>query len=143
MGGVAGAYFKVMTDTMIITLVCSFLVTWIGLPVIYILFSFEKHSVKEKSHSVKSLKFVSFFINKPYIAGGFVLLLIITAFVILPKLPSGFLPDMDEGAIVLDYKSPAGSSLEATNKMLKVVCVSMYIISKPFLIVLLPLTSIS
>ena len=121
MGGVAGAYFKVMTDTMIITLVCSFLVTWIGLPVIYILFSFEKHSIKEKPHSVKSFKFVSFFINKPYIAGGFVLLLIITAFVILPKLPSGFLPDMDEGAIVLDYKSPAGSSLEATNKMLKVV----------------------
>ncbi|MCG6913063.1 efflux RND transporter permease subunit [bacterium BMS3Abin03] len=121
MGGVAGAYFKVMTDTMIITLVCSFLVTWIGLPVIYILFSFEKHSVKEKSHSVKSLKFVSFFITKPYLASGFVLLLIITAFVILPKLPSGFLPDMDEGAIVLDYKSPAGSSLEATNKMLKVV----------------------
>jgi multidrug efflux pump subunit AcrB len=38
MSGVAGAYFKVMTDTMIITLVASFLVTWIGLPVVYILF---------------------------------------------------------------------------------------------------------
>jgi hypothetical protein len=33
MSGVAGAYFKVMTNTMIITLVCSFFVTWIGLPV--------------------------------------------------------------------------------------------------------------
>ena len=31
MSGVAGAYFKVMTNTMIITLVCSFFVTWIGL----------------------------------------------------------------------------------------------------------------
>ncbi|MEJ2054395.1 MAG: hypothetical protein P8X42_10780 [Calditrichaceae bacterium] len=41
----AGAYFKVLTDTMIITLVCSFLVTWIGLPVIYILLSREKHSM--------------------------------------------------------------------------------------------------
>jgi Cu/Ag efflux pump CusA len=121
MGGVAGAYFKVMTDTMIITLVCSFFVTWIGLPVIYILFSLEKHSVKEKSHSIKSLKFVRFLIKKPYIAGGIVLLLIITALSILPKLPSGFLPDMDEGTIVLDYKSPAGSSLDATEKMLKVV----------------------
>jgi multidrug efflux pump subunit AcrB len=29
MSGVAGAYFKVMTNTMIITLVCSFFVTWI------------------------------------------------------------------------------------------------------------------
>ena len=31
MSGVAGAYFKVLTNTMIITLVCSFFVTWIGL----------------------------------------------------------------------------------------------------------------
>jgi multidrug efflux pump subunit AcrB len=37
MSGVAGAYFSVMTNTMIITLVCSFFVTWIGLPVVYLL----------------------------------------------------------------------------------------------------------
>src|ERR1051326_6960317 len=37
MSGVAGAYFNVMTNTMIITLVCSFFVTWIFLPVIYLL----------------------------------------------------------------------------------------------------------
>ncbi|MEJ7675585.1 MAG: efflux RND transporter permease subunit [Chitinophagaceae bacterium] len=39
MSGVAGAYFNVMTNTMIITLVCSFFVTWIGLPIIYLLLS--------------------------------------------------------------------------------------------------------
>jgi len=121
MSGVAGAYFKVMTDTMIITLVCSFFVTWIGLPVIYILISVEKHTIKESLKSVKSLKFIYFFIRKPYLAGGFVLLLISSAIIILPNLPSGFLPDMDEGSIVLDYKSPPGSSLDATDKMLKVV----------------------
>ncbi|MEO6683324.1 MAG: efflux RND transporter permease subunit, partial [Ginsengibacter sp.] len=32
MSGVAGAYFNVLTNTMIITLICSFFVTWIGLP---------------------------------------------------------------------------------------------------------------
>ncbi len=121
MGGVAGAYFKVMTDTMIITLVCSFFVTWIGLPVIYILFSVEKHSIKKSLKNVKSLHFINFCIRKPYLAGSFVLVLIVSAFIILPKLPSGFLPDMDEGSIVLDYKSPPGSSLDATDKMLKVV----------------------
>ena len=36
MSGVAGAYFRVMTDSMIITLVCSYFINWIGLPVIYI-----------------------------------------------------------------------------------------------------------
>ena len=39
MSGVAGAYFKVLTDTMLITLLCSFFVTWLALPVIYLLFS--------------------------------------------------------------------------------------------------------
>lgn len=43
MRGVAGAYFQVMTNTMIITLVCSFFVTWICLPVMYLIFSGKIH----------------------------------------------------------------------------------------------------
>jgi multidrug efflux pump subunit AcrB len=42
MSGVAGAYFKVLTDTMIITLICSFFVTWILLPVVYLLLTKKK-----------------------------------------------------------------------------------------------------
>jgi len=121
MGGVAGAYFKVMTDTMIITLVSSFLVTWIGLPVIYILFSKEEHAVKHSSKKLKRRNWVYFFIHKPWISFVFVILLIMSAIFILPKLPSGFLPEMDEGSIVLDYTSPNGASLDATDKMLKIV----------------------
>ena len=34
------------------------------------------------------------------------------------QLGSGFLPDMDEGAFVLDYRTPAGTSLEETNRIL-------------------------
>src|SRR5205823_2959416 len=44
MTGVAGSYFQVMTNTMIITLVCSFFVTWIGLPVIYLLLTKDSHN---------------------------------------------------------------------------------------------------
>ena len=121
MGGVAGAYFKVMTDSMIITLVCSYFVTWIGLPVIYILFSSETHTVKKKSKSLKQRNWVYFFVRKPWLAGVLVLLLMLMTALILPRLPSGFLPDMDEGSIVLDYNSPPGASLEDTDHMLKIV----------------------
>src|SRR5690606_19277928 len=42
--------------------------------------------------------------------------------VIVPsRLPSGFLPEMDEGSIVLDYNSPAGTTLEETDRMLQIV----------------------
>jgi len=122
MSGVAGAYFKVLTNTMIITLVCSFFVTWIGLPVIYLLLTRKKKNNTAKDaheeHHVKKQKWVSWFILRPWfslaIVGG-----LIAVLVIVPKLlETGFLPEMDEGSVVLDYTSPPGTSLEETDRML-------------------------
>ncbi len=121
MSGVAGAYFKVMTDTMIITLLCSFLVTWLGLPVIFILLSGKGHAVLEESRAVRQRKWVDYIIHKAWLSAAMVLFLLAAAVFILPRLASGFLPEMDEGAIVLDYKSPPGTSLEETDRMLQIV----------------------
>jgi heavy metal efflux system protein len=122
MSGVAGAYFKILTETMIITLVCSFFITWLGLPVIYLLFSKDK-GLGETAHGkvVKTHNWIGFFLKRPYISAAFVLLLILSITVIMPKLPTGFLPEMDEGSIVLDFNSPPGTSLEETNRMLNEV----------------------
>src|ERR1700753_1404671 len=69
MTGVAGAYFHVLTNTMIITLVCSFFVTWIGLPVVYILLSRHGHNSlkerKEKPVRVKKQAWVQWVILRP------------------------------------------------------------------------------
>jgi CzcA family heavy metal efflux pump len=122
MTGVAGAYFKILTETMIITLICSFLITWLGLPVIYLLFSNDKaFSKKTQPFRIPRYKWLEFFIKKPYISFVIVILLSISILFILPKLKTGFLPDMDEGSIVLDYNSPAGTSLEETDRMLNEV----------------------
>ena len=123
MTGVAGSYFSVMTNTMIITLICSFFVTWIGLPVIYLLLS-KKYSGKQikkkaKSIGVKKQNWVSFFIFRPFISFAIIAALIVSIILIVPKLQTGFLPEMDEGSIVLDYDSPPGTSLEETDRMLK------------------------
>ena len=123
MTGVAGAYFKILTETMMITLGCSFIITWLGLPVIYLLFSRDGKTqtkiVSEKQ--VNEHRWIRFFITRPYISGAFILLLILSIIYMMPKLPTGFLPEMDEGSIVLDYNSPAGTSLEETNRMLNEV----------------------
>ncbi len=125
LGGVAGAYFNVLTNTMIITLVCSFFVTWIGLPVIYLWFSRIRSLFPEKKEEkiklTKTRNWVGFFIKRPYISIGVILALLLSIYLILPKLETGFLPEMDEGSIVLDYKSPPGTSLEETDRMLKEV----------------------
>jgi CzcA family heavy metal efflux pump len=122
LGGVAGAYFNVLTNTMIITLVCSFFVTWIGLPVIYIWFSDVRSLFPEKKktiiRTIKTRNWVGFFLRKPSLSILFILFLLLSIIYILPKLETGFLPEMDEGSIVLDYKAPPGTSLEETNRML-------------------------
>lgn len=124
MTGVAGSYFKVLTDTMIITLVCSFFVTWLGLPVIYLLLSRKKRKNPTKAipvHLVKKQKWVSFFIHRPWISIAIILGLGFILYFIPSKLATGFLPEMDEGSIVLDYTSPPGTSLDETDRMLRQV----------------------
>jgi CzcA family heavy metal efflux pump len=122
LGGVAGAYFNVLTNTMIITLVCSFFVTWIGLPVIYIWFSNLRSLFPEKKKTdiktIKTRNWVSFFLRRPALSILFILFLFLSIIYILPRLETGFLPEMDEGSIVLDYKAPPGTSLEETNRIL-------------------------
>ncbi|SEF71870.1 heavy metal efflux pump, CzcA family [Halpernia humi] len=123
MSGVAGAYFKVMTNTMIITLVSSFFVTWLLLPVIYLFLS-KKESVEKKEevyHEVKERKWVGFFIRKPLFSYLFMALLIVITALIIPNISTGFLPDMDEGSIILDYNSPPGTSLQETDRELREV----------------------
>ncbi|MEP7268060.1 MAG: efflux RND transporter permease subunit [Saprospiraceae bacterium] len=121
MSGVAGAYFKVMTDTMIITLVCSFFVTWIGLPVVYLILSKKgkRLAIEHRTVSTNHQRWVSFFIKQPWISFVFLALLGASVYFILPRLETGFLPEMDEGSIVLDYNSPPGTSLEETDHMLR------------------------
>jgi CzcA family heavy metal efflux pump len=125
MTGVAGAYFKVMTDSMIITLICSFFVTWIILPVIYMLFtkdvSANSVAKKKMGHGVKQQPWISFFIKRPYISLAIIIALGFSIYFILPKLQTGFLPEMDEGSIVFDYATPPGTSLQETDRILREV----------------------
>ncbi|HEY5499457.1 MAG TPA: efflux RND transporter permease subunit, partial [Bacteroidales bacterium] len=125
MSGVAGAYFKVMTNTMIITLCCSFFVTWIALPVIYLWLTSKKGekttTLEEEAHQVKKQNWVNYFITRPWISLVYILFLVLAVVLIFPRLETGFLPEMDEGSIVLDYNSPPGTSLEETDQILKQV----------------------
>lgn len=127
MSGVAGAYFGVLTISMIITLVCSFFVSWLCLPVIYLLVSKIRRNKKKKpdkkkeDHEPKRQKWVGYFIHKPAYSIGFMVVLALSIYLIYPHLGTGFLPEMDEGTIVLDFNSPPGTSLDETDRMLREV----------------------
>lgn len=118
MTGVAGAYFQVMAFSMIIALSASFFVTWLLVPVLSILFTRNK-SIEQK-HTPKT-KWIHTVLGKPIIGIGFLVICLLVLVIVPSRLPSGFLPEMDEGSIVLDYNSPAGTTLEETDRMLQIV----------------------
>ena len=127
MSGVAGAYFKVLAFTMIITLTVSFLVTWLVLPALFLLFPYKiKDAAAIKKQEILIHKkqkeqggWIRFFIKHSYISILFALICAFIIYILPGKMPTGFLPEMDEGGIVLDFNSPPGTTLEETDRMLK------------------------
>jgi len=115
--GISGAYFKVLAITMIISLVCSFFATWLLLPVIYAYFGATMKGTKT-SHQVKRQKWVVFFVNYPWMSLVVVAIFAGVFMFVYPKLETGFLPEMDEGTIVMDYFTPPGTSFQETDSIL-------------------------
>jgi CzcA family heavy metal efflux pump len=119
MTGVAGAYFKVLAYTMIITLVSSYFVTWLCLPVLYSFFARKSKAEFVHVERAPGLNWVSYIINRPIFSLALIIVLVAVTIIIIPHLQSGFLPEMDEGSIVLDYNTLPGTSLEETDRILK------------------------
>jgi CzcA family heavy metal efflux pump len=124
MSGLAGSFFKELSDTMQLTMVTSFLVTWLLLPVLHIIIGFKhpkKSHHKSAEESIGKLKWLTWFFKKPAFALGFVAVLAVAAWFSFGKLETGFLPDLDEGTIVLDYFMPPGTSITETDRVLREV----------------------
>jgi CzcA family heavy metal efflux pump len=117
MTGVAGAYFQVMAFTMIIALAASFFVTWLLVPVLSILFARKRNFTAKKPRTT----WIHSILRKPIIGVSFAVVCLSIILLVPSRLPSGFLPEMDEGSIVLDYNSPSGTTLEETDRMLQIV----------------------
>lgn len=122
MSGLAGSFFKELSDTMQLTMVTSFLVTWLLLPVLHTIIGFKqnkKHHPVSPQQSIQKLRWLTQFFNKPWLAVLLIFLFIGTAWWSFQKLETGFLPDLDEGTIVLDYYMPPGTSLQETDRVLR------------------------
>ncbi len=120
MTGLAGSFFRILSDTMQLTMVVSFLVTWLLLPVLHIVIGYKPRlKPKQKKDAVKSISGLAWFYNKPAFSLFFVLILAISGWYATTRLQTGFLPQLDEGSIVLDYYSPPGTNINETDRLCK------------------------
>ena len=114
LGGLAGAFFRVLAMALSAMLVASFVLSLTLLPHLVgarrggIRMPFAGLGEGPVSRWLRHRRML-------WIATGSVALL---AAGLASGLGTGFLPSMDEGALILDYVTPAGTSLEETTRML-------------------------
>jgi multidrug efflux pump subunit AcrB len=112
-----GDFFRALAFTLTIAVVVSLAVALVLVPLAAGLGLSQKPRETGGGVTRAYDRFVRSLARRPLLAGiGFIAILAAGVFV-SPRVGSGFLPSMDEGAFVLDYFLPAGTSLTTTESM--------------------------
>jgi CzcA family heavy metal efflux pump len=136
LGGITAVFFRALAMTLVTALIASLLLAVLFTPVLARLFIRQKPRPAGESISLEAAEEASEgrFMRRlsawyeralawslhheaAILAGAVGVLLISVG--IYYRLGSGFLPEMDEGAFVLDYVMPAGTSLDETDRVLR------------------------
>ena len=125
--GVTGIFFRALAITMTVALLTSLALALTWTPALSMALLRRKHSTGPKHETSGIMAPVLRFhervlriaLQRPLWLVAACLLLLVGIYFTYQSLGSDLLPAMDEGAFVLDYVMPAGSSLNETNRVLE------------------------
>lgn len=127
LSGVTGAFFKALSITMASSLIISYFVAWLAVPLLAdrLLAKRDNHekgsgSITRKVHHGYDMV-MDGLLDRPRLIFIPILLLLLAGWLTYRAVGSGFMPPMDEGGFVLDYRSPPGTSLTETDRLLRQV----------------------
>ncbi len=127
LSGVTGAFFKALSLTMAASLVISFLIAWLAVPILADHFLGEKDANQKEGGKLTELlhHWYSGLMGRVLARPALVLLgvvpLLVAAGLCYQRVGTGFMPSMDEGGFILDYRAPSGTSLTETDRLLRQV----------------------
>jgi CzcA family heavy metal efflux pump len=127
LSGVTGAFFKALSLTMASSLAVSFLLSWLAVPLLSEHLLSQKDAEKEDNGRFFTSLLKSYqnlmrrLIPKPWLLIFILVPFISLGYIAYHKVGSGFMPSMDEGGFILDYRSAAGTSLSETDRLLRQV----------------------
>jgi len=127
LSGVTGAFFKALSLTVASSLFISFLLAWLAVPLL------AEHLLRE--HDAEAEDMGAFFraiqryygnlmqglMQQPWLLLAGLLPLLALGALGYTRVGSGFMPHMDEGGFILDYRAPPGTSLTETDRLLRQV----------------------
>ena len=123
MSGVTGAFSKALAITMASALVISYLLAALVVPILarrFIDFSrwhdpaTEREGVLARTHA----RLLDQVLKRPLILAAAVVPLLLLGWLAYTHVPSGFMPQIDEGGFVMDFYTPPGTSLDETEREL-------------------------
>jgi CzcA family heavy metal efflux pump len=124
LSGVTGAFFKALSLTMAVSLFLSYLVAWLAVPLL------ADHLLGPKDARTKGTSgkisraygaLLQPLLSHPWLILVAVIPLILAGWFCYSRVGSGFMPVMDEGGFILDYRAPPGTSLSETDRLLRQV----------------------
>ena len=126
LSGVTGAFFKFLSITMASSLIISYGLTALIVPLLaHGIIDFQKWH--DPSHGREDFikrthrRWLNALFARPWLIGVGVGIFVIAGYVGYHHVGTGFLPKMDEGGFVLDYVAQPGTSLAETNRELNEV----------------------
>ncbi len=126
LGGVTGAFFKSLSITMASALVISFLLAWLVVPLLASALLRDHVPGHGLARPLAALEraFAAAersFVGRPLLLAVALVPLLALGAVAYLRAGTGFMPAMDEGGFVLDYRSAPGTSLLETDRLLRQV----------------------
>ncbi len=125
--GVTGAFFKALSLTMAAGLIISFFVTALAVPLLADHFLDEKDANQKEGGRITAWMHRRYqglmqrLLSRPPLVLLFIVPLLGAGFLAFNQVGSGFMPAMDEGGFILDYRSEPGTSLTETDRLLQQV----------------------
>ncbi|MFK2903091.1 efflux RND transporter permease subunit [Dyella ginsengisoli] len=127
LSGVTGAFFKALSLTMASALIISYLLTWIAVPLLAERFLDRRHRIEHPPGRFTRRMMAGYertlqaWLARPLLILLLVVPLLIVGALAYTRVGTGFMPSMDEGGFILDYRSDPGTSLEETDRLLRQV----------------------
>lgn len=127
LSGVTGAFFKALSLTMALSLIISFFVARLAVPLLADHFLRREEETGEKEGRLSTWlrssyeKLMARALNKRFYVLTALLILVAAGWFSYKHISSGFMPPMDEGGFILDYWAPPGTSLTESDRLLRQV----------------------
>jgi CzcA family heavy metal efflux pump len=127
LSGVTGAFFKALSLTMASSLLISFLLAWLAVPLL------AEHLLNARDAQQEDIgrifrrvllgyqSLMQRLLRSPWLLAFGIVPLLALGMIAFQQVGTGFMPHMDEGGFILDYRAPDGTSLTETDRLLRQV----------------------